>query len=114
MANVLETIGNKLESGEQVLHQYRVIHEGNDGFLVLSNQRIRFLKQKGFFRPKYQVSIEIPYESVKDIYACSSHRLAIQTRENQYFFVSIGAISADIIVGEVNDINKQPTPSSPA
>lgn len=109
MASVLETIGKKLESGEQVLHQYRVIHDGHDGFLILSNQRIRFLEQKGIFRSKYQVSIEIPYQKVKDIYVCTSHRLALRTIDKEYYFVSVGDILADIIVEEVKDIKRQRT-----
>ncbi len=107
MANVLETVGNKLVSGEQVLHQYRVICQGNDGFLVLSSKKIRFLEQKGIFQPRYQISIEIPYEQVKDIYVCACHQLTLQTRKKQYCFVSLGYISADIIAGEVNNIKKQ-------
>jgi hypothetical protein len=106
MANVLETIGKKLEPGEKVLHQYRIISDGNDGFLVLTNQTIRFLKQKGFFRAKYQVSLEIPYQHLKDFYASMSHRLVLETPENKYNFVSIGDLTADIIVQEVKDIKK--------
>ena len=75
MANVLETVGKKLASGEQVLDQYHVICQGNDGFLVLSSQKIRFIEQQGIFLPKYQISIEVPYEQVKDVYACTSHQL---------------------------------------
>ena len=93
-----------MEPGEHVLHQYHAIYDGNDGFLVLSNKKITFLEQKGFFRPKYQASTEIPYQQLKDAYACTSHRLALQTREKQYYFVSIGDIYADIIVEEINNI----------
>lgn len=106
MANVVETVGKKLESGEHVLHQYRAISDGNEGFLVLTNQKIRFLEQKGFFRPKYRVSAEIPYEDIKNIDAALSHRLVLTTTDQQYIYVSIGNITADIIVREVTDITE--------
>jgi hypothetical protein len=107
VANVLETTGKKMESGEQVLHQYRTILDGHDGFLVLSNQRIRFLRQKGLFRAKFEVSINVPYQKVKSIYTCSSHQLALTTSDKEYYFVSVGDILADIIVDEIKDIKQQ-------
>ena len=106
VANILETTGKKLKSGEQVLHQYRTIYEGHDGFLVLSNRSIRFLEQKGLFRPKFDVSIDVPYAKVKDTYACSSHQLALKTKDKQYYFVSVGNVLADIIVDEIKDIKQ--------
>ena len=109
MANVLETVGKKLESGEQVLHQYRTILNGHDGFLILSTKRIRFLKQTGLFRAKFEVSIDVPYQKVKDIYTCSSHQLALKTIDKEYSFVSVGDILADIIVDEIKDIKQQVT-----
>jgi hypothetical protein len=106
MANVLETVRKELESGEHVLHQYRAISDGNEGFLVLTNRKIRFLQPKGFFRPKYRVSAEIPYQDIKNINAALSHKLVLETTDQHYIFVSIGNITADIIVREVKDINE--------
>jgi hypothetical protein len=107
MANVLETVGKKLEAGEHVLHQYRVISNGKDGFLVLTNRNIRFLEQKGIFRTEYRVSVEIPYPKVRDVTAVASHRLELKTDAQQYNFTSLGDITAYIIEDEVNDIKKQ-------
>ena len=107
MANILETVGKELESGEQVLHQYRTIYEGHDGFLILSNRSIRFLEQKGLFRSKFEVSIDMPYAKLMDTYACSSHQLTLKTKDKEYYFVSVGNILADIIVDEIKDIKQQ-------
>ena len=113
MANVLETVSKKLGSGEGVLHQYRTIYDGHDGFLVLSNQRIRFLEQKGVFRPSYQVTMDIPFYKVADVYTCTSRQLALKTINNAcariHYFVSVGNISANIIVDEIKDIKQQLT-----
>lgn len=106
MANVLETVGKKLEAGERVLHQYPVISNGNDGFLVLSNHKLRFLEQKGFFRPRYQVSVEIPYNNIREVTAVASHRLELKADGRTYDFVSFGKITAHIIMEEINDIKE--------
>jgi hypothetical protein len=96
----------KQESSDQVLHQYRVSCDGKEGLLTLSNQIITFLIKKGFFRPKYSVSMALSYQKIRDVYACASHKLALQTNGQTYYFITFGDIYADIVVDEIKELKK--------
>jgi hypothetical protein len=106
MSNILEAAKQTLEPGDEVLHRYPVTYEGREGQLLLSNKKIIFVIRKGAFRPHYEPFIEIAYDTITSITPVASHALELVAHDTVYRFVSFGAITSRLIVGEITDIKE--------
>ena len=56
-----------LDEGEEVQKSYEIEIDGKNGFLILSNQSLRFIRQEGFWRKKYSKTFETRYEEIAEI-----------------------------------------------
>ena len=56
-----------LDEGEEVQKSYEIEIDGKNGFLILTNQNLRFIQQEGFWRNKYSKTFETRYEEIDEI-----------------------------------------------
>ena len=106
MANALDLFKKELEPGDQVQHQYRALYSRKEGFLVLTNNGLIFLEQRGFFRASYHTTLEIPYEKIKKVTTTASQALELEVEDKKYNFTSLGDINAKVIVEEITELSK--------
>ena len=101
MANLLDSVKKELEPTDQVQNQYRALYNRKEGFLVLTNHRLVFLQQRGFFRASYHMTLEIPYEKINKVTTTASHALELEVEDMKYNFTALGDINAQAIVEEI-------------
>lgn len=101
MANLLDSVKKELEPTDQVQNQYRALYNRKEGFLVLTNNRLVFLQQRGFFRASYLMTLEIPYEKINKVTTTASHALELEVEDMKYNFTALGDINAQAIVEEI-------------
>lgn len=104
MANILDVIKKELEPTDQVQNQYRALYDRKEGFLVLTNNRLVFLQQRGFFRANYHIALEIPYEKINRITTTASHALELVIEDIKYNITALGDINAQAIVDEIKTL----------
>ena len=56
-----------LDEGEVIQKTYEIELDGNYGFLVLTNQKLKFIKQEGFFRKKITKIFETELNEIAEI-----------------------------------------------
>ena len=101
MADILNLVKKELEPTDQVQNQYRALYNRKEGFLVLTNNRLVFLEQRGFFRASYHITLEIPYEKINKVTTTASHALELEIEDIKYNFTALGGINAKVIVEEI-------------
>ena len=101
MANIVDLVKKELDPTDQVQHQYRALYDRKEGSLVLTNNRLIFLEQRGFFSASYHITLEIPYEKINTVTATASHALELEIEDKKYHFTSLGDINAKVIVEEI-------------
>jgi hypothetical protein len=106
MAKVLDAVKKELETGENIQHQYRAIHNGREGILITSDRKLRLMERKGFFNPNYRVVWEVPYDKINEVAAVASHRFELETEGQKQGFTTLGTITANTIVDEIRDLRK--------
>jgi hypothetical protein len=62
------------------------------------------MRQKGFFRPQYHVTMEIPYKRIDIVTVEASHRLAIEAMGTTHHFTTFGAVTAAFVKQDLEDL----------
>ena len=101
MSNELETVETESISRDKVLHQYNAKHRGRIGRLILTNNTVTFMVQKGFFRVQYEPTFKISYDHVDNIKTTARYAFELTSNNTRHPIVMLGATNADIIVDEI-------------
>ncbi|MCW4037939.1 MAG: PH domain-containing protein [Candidatus Bathyarchaeota archaeon] len=105
MANIVDLVKKELDPADQVKHQYRALYNRKEGFIVLTNNRLTFWEQGGFFRPSYRMTLDIPYEKINTVTTTASHALDIEVEAEKYNFTSLGETNAQVITEEIRALS---------
>ena len=105
MANIVDLVKKELDPTDHVQHQYRALYNRKEGFIVLTNNRLTFWEQGGFFRPSYRMTLDIPYEKINAVTTTASHALDIGVEAETYHFTSLGDINAQVIAEEITALS---------
>jgi hypothetical protein len=68
-----------LHPDDQIEKTYCVRCDGRYGYLILSDRKLLFIKEEGFFHKHYEVLVEIPYERIGDVIIIGKIKLLITT-----------------------------------
>ena len=49
---------------DEILKSYPANFDGKDGYLVLSNRNVLFVKEEGFLKKTASLTLEVPYEKI--------------------------------------------------
>lgn len=69
----------RLHPEDQIEKAYCVHCDGRYGYLILSNRKLMFILEKGFFRKHYEVLVELPYKHISDVIVIGKIKLLIET-----------------------------------
>jgi hypothetical protein len=105
MANIADLVKKELDPADQVQHQYRALYNRKEGFIVLTNNRLTFWEQGGFFRPSYRMTLDIPYEKINAVTSTASHALDIEVEGKKYHLTSLGDVNAQVITEEIRALS---------
>ena len=76
-----------LEPEDEVRYTYRASHNGQRGYLVLSNRTLLFISEKGFLGKTYDLVWEMPYDQVDEVRQFGD-LLWLNEGEKRHIFVS--------------------------
>jgi hypothetical protein len=95
---MIEVAKTQLAAEDQIVKSYRAIRDRAEGFLVFSNHKLMFIAEKGLFRKKFQVFLEVDYDEVASVSIQASHRLEVTEKNGlTHAFTSFGNVTADLI-----------------
>lgn len=96
--SLLDFVRDTLRSEDQVKKNYRALYNAKEGFLILSNKKLLFIEERGFFRRSYNVILEMPYEKIEKMDVVASHRLELtDTDRKTYTIASFGEVTASTL-----------------
>ena len=114
MSNILDLVKEQLKPSDQVQHHYRTQLNREAGVLVLTNNKLIFFEEKrGLLRTSYRNTMEVLYENISKVTTTASHTLELKVENKKYNlqvsykFVSIGDITAKVIVEQITELSKQ-------
>ena len=87
---------------EHIIKNYAGNLDGNYGHLMISDKKLFFVKEEGFFRKKYSVPFILPYNKVKDIHPLDKYHLQIseKTGKTHEFECELSASSVNKAIHE--------------
>jgi hypothetical protein len=102
---MIEVAKAQLAPEDHVVKSYRTIRDRKEGFLVFSNHKLMFVAEEGVFRKKYQVFLEVNYNSVTAVSVQASHRLEITEDSGLvHAFTSFGSVTAELIKNDTHEL----------
>ena len=82
-------------SSDKIQNTYPGKVDEKNGYLVLTKNKLMFLKEEGFLSKKYSVTVNLPYEKVRDYsYVQNLNLEIVDTLGNKKVFVSEVAASS--------------------
>ena len=101
----------ELEEGEEIQKTYEIECEKKFGYLILTNQKLRFYKQEGFLRKRYENTFETKYDDIEHINDKKNRfrfTLTLRQHSHTYKFQS-SSIPVNMIIKQIKErttINK--------
>ena len=62
-----EYVEKRLKPEEQIDKNFEGRLDGDFGYLFITNQRLLFLKQEGFLRKSYEITLDLPKGNVESV-----------------------------------------------
>lgn len=105
MSKIIEEACKMLDPMDTVQKSYRVGYGRTRGFIILTNKKIMIMEEKGVFRRRYNVVLEIPYNWVKEVAVEDTHRLVVTDSEGKkHVFVSFAEVTASVLEGDLKGL----------
>ncbi len=73
-----------LEPGDEIQKSYPGHLDGERGYLIISNKRLMFQNVKGFLSKKYNITMNLPLESVSKVGVTEDKAIEIGTTDKKY------------------------------
>jgi len=105
-SKVLEIAHESLDPTEKVSKSYPGRFEGKNGTLVLSSMRLPFIKEEGFLKKSYAITLNLPYKEVKNIVRRGMYLEFTDAKDKVYVFTS--DISTPIVENALRELMKTP------
>jgi len=72
-----EYVEKNLNPGEEIDKNYEGRLDGNFGYLFITDKRLLFVKQEGFFRKSYEIILDMPKDSLEKIERTGNYQMEI-------------------------------------
>ena len=74
-----------LEPDDEVQDIFNASHNDQNGYVMLSQKKLLFVSEKGFFRKIYDLVLEVPYDEVDEV-RCIGNVLTLLVEEKRHIF----------------------------
>ena len=89
---------------EHIKRNYSGKLDGEWGYIMISDKKLFFVTEEGFFRKKYSIPFNLPYEEVEDIKAVDEFELQISEKNGKtHKFVSDDLVRASRIYEAIQE-----------
>ncbi|HEX9915434.1 MAG TPA: hypothetical protein VGB32_10990 [Candidatus Bathyarchaeia archaeon] len=96
-----------LQRGDQVRKTYSGKMDGNYGHLMISDQKLLFIKEEGFLRKSRNVVLNLPLEKVGDVRPASKYELNIVESEGGKHSFVVDNIPITVVEKSINEALKK-------
>ena len=91
-----------LEPGDAIQKSYPGNLDGGRGYLIISNKRLMFQNVKGFLSKKYNITMNVPLESISKVDVTKGNDIEIGTTDKKYV-VNTDEVPASIILKSITE-----------
>jgi len=91
-----------LEPGDAIQKSYPGNFDGGRGYLIISNKRLMFQNVKGFLSKKYNITMNVPLESISKVDVTKGNDIEIGTTDKKYV-VNTDEVPASIILKSITE-----------
>ena len=91
-----------LEPGDAIQKSYPGNLDGGRGYLIISNKRLMFQNVKGFLSKKYNITMNVPLESISKVDVTKGNDIEIGTTDKKYV-VNTVEVPASIILKSITE-----------
>lgn len=89
-----------LEPGDAIQKSYPGNLDGGRGYLIISNKRLMFQNVKGFLSKKYNITMNVPLESISKVDVTEGNDIEIGTTDKKYV-LNTDEVPASIILKSI-------------
>jgi hypothetical protein len=91
-----------LEPGDAIQKSYPGNLDGGRGYLIISNKRLMFQNVKGFLSKKYNITMNVPLESISKVDVTEGNDIEIGTTDKKYV-LNTDEIPANIVLKSITE-----------
>ena len=91
-----------LEPGDAIQKSYPGNLDGGRGYLIISNKRLMFQNVKGFLSKKYDITMNVPLESISKLNVTEGNDIEIGTTDKKYV-LNTDEVPASIILKSITE-----------
>jgi len=73
-----------LKPGDAIQKSYPGYLDGESGYLIISNKRLMFQTVKGFLSKKYNITMNVPFESISKVDVTKGNAIEIDAADKKY------------------------------
>jgi len=96
-----------LQRGDQVRKTYSGKMDGNYGHLMISDQKILFIKEEGFLRKSRNVALNLPLNKVGEVRPANKYELNIVESEGGKHSFVVDNIPITVVEKSINEALKR-------
>jgi hypothetical protein len=95
-----------LEKGDNIAKNYPAEYEGHFGHILMSNRKLQFVSEEGFFKKNYELILELPYEKIKKVSRDGRYELDITDAEGKKHRFETRDITSSIPENALKELSK--------
>ena len=96
-----------LQKGDHIEKSYPGKLDGDNGYLMMSDTKLLFVKEEGFLRKKYTVTLNLPYEKIEEVKPEDKYDLKITEKSgNRHDFI-LDSLPASIVDKSLHELMTQ-------
>jgi hypothetical protein len=104
---VVELAEKSMSRGDRVKKTYIGKLDGNYGYLVMSGEKLLFVKEEGFIRKSRSVVLNLPYDQMESVKPESRFEIAITDKDGKKHGFVVDNIPVTVIEKSLNDVIKK-------
>ena len=93
-----------IEQGDSIQKSYEGKLNGKTGYLILSNRKLLFVREEGFLRKTYDLSLDLPYEKIDKISHEGRYELELTDVEGKKHDFKTFAVPVSRIAESLEDL----------
>jgi len=91
-----------LEPGDAIQKSYPGNLDGGRGYLIISNKRLMFQNVKGLLSKKYDITMNVPLESISKVDVMEGNDIEIGTTDKKYV-LKTDEVPVNIVLKSITD-----------
>jgi len=97
---------------DEIQKTYQGKFDGDNGYMILSNDKLLFVKEEGFIFKNHDVTMELPYDRIGKIYCEDRYNMDLTDIEGRKHEFQTYQMPVSIIKDSVNELRSPEAPNT--